>query len=265
VLNIKTAHVLLKKDTLTLKQTPKDSDSSTTFSLFRDHLLSPKNNQPQIHYTNYDYGFAGIIFFLYILYVWLYVSNRKRLTQIIKGFYINRYANQLAREEIALGNRVSVFLGILFVFTITLFIIQVNQYYGFITANTFILFLIIGLSLVIVYSIKFICIKLLGFVFKMTKEASEYSMSIFLFVNALGLFMFPVVICLEFVKQSSPLFFIYIGIGIILVFLFMRLIRGLIIGLNSHGVSKFYLFLYLCTLEILPFVIAVKLFMSIIK
>jgi len=255
----------LKTDTSVLNLVVKDSATLTSPSLFEDHLLNPKNNQPQIHYTDYDYGFAGIIFFLYMLYVWLYVSNRKRLTQIIKGFYINRYANQLAREEIMLGNRVSVFLGVLFVFTIALFTIQVNEYYGLFTGNTFTLFVIIALGIAFIYSIKLIIIRILGHLFKMAKEANEYRMSIFLFGNVLGLFMFPVVICLAFVKQASPELFIYIGFSVILVFLFMRLIRGLVIGLNSQRVSKFYLFLYLCTLEILPFVIAVKLFMPSIK
>jgi len=74
----------------------------------------------------------------------------------------------------------------------------------------------------------------------------------------LGLFMLPVVMCLAFVKQISPLVFIYSGFGLISVFLFTRLARGLIIGFNSMRVSKFYLFLYLCTLEFLPLLFAVK-------
>lgn len=234
-------------------------------SLFGNHSLHPKNSGPRIHFTNYDYGVTLIIFFLYVLYVWLYVSNRKRLNQIVKGFYINRYANQLSRDEVALGNRVSVFLAILFVFTLTLFITQVNEYYGFTKSNSYTLFLLISLSIVAIYGTKLILIRILGHVFKMDKEAGEYRMSIFLFGNVLGLFMFPVVICLEFVKQASPLVFISTGLGIILIFLFIRLIRGFVIGFNSVRISKFYLFLYLCTLEILPFVIAVKLFMSFIK
>ncbi len=231
-------------------------------SLFQDHLLPIKNTGPQIHFTNYEYGVAAIIFLLYVLYVWLYVSNNKRLNQIIKGFYINRYANQLAREEFAFGNRVSLFLGVLFVVTLTLFIGQLNEYYGFIPGiNTTVLFLITAAIILLSYGIKLFVIQLLGFIFKMPKETNEYKMSIYLFGNVLGLFIFPVVICLAFLKQASPLFFIYTGLGIITIFLFIRLVRGFVIGLNSIRVSKFYLFLYVCTLEILPFVIAAKLFM----
>lgn len=237
-----------------------DSVITSTPSIFQNHLLIPKNEQPLLRFSDTDYGATAIIFFLYILYVWLYVSNRKRLRQIVKGFYINRYANQLAREEVTIGNRVSVFLAALFVLTLTLFLIQLNEYYGFTNYNNYTLFIITTVGIILAYSVKFIVVKFLAFVFKMTKEANEYRMSIFLFVNVLGLFMFPVVVCFAFVKNASPLLFIYTGMAIIGLFLFIRLVRGTIIGLNSLRVSKFYLFLYLCTLEILPFVIAVKLF-----
>jgi hypothetical protein len=241
-------------------------DTSITRSLFKDHLLIVKNLQPHLHFTNYDYAIAGILFFSFMLFIWLYVSNRKRLKQVIKAFYISRYANQLAREEISLGNRVSIFLSILFILTSTIFIIQISEYYGFtIGANNIIIFLVITVVIVLLYGIKLLSIRLMGFIFQIQKEAGDYISAVFLFGNALGLFMLPVVICLAFVKQISPLIFIYTGFFMITVFLFTRLIRGLIIGLNSLRVSKFYLFLYLCTLEILPIVIMVKLFLLKIK
>jgi hypothetical protein len=108
-------------------------------------------------------------------------------------------------------------------------------------------------------------IRFLGFVFQVQREASEYTTSIFLFGNVLGLFMMPVVILLAFAKDVNPLVFIYSGLVILTSFLCVRLIRGLIIGINSLRVSGFYLFLYLCTLEILPFVILVKLFLLKVK
>jgi hypothetical protein len=77
--------------------------------------------------------------------------------------------------------------------------------------------------------------------------------------------MLPVVVGLAFVKQLPTHLFIYTGAGIFVSFLCIRLLRGAIIGFNSIRISKFYLFLYLCTLEILPFVIMVKLFMLKIK
>ena len=116
-----------------------------------------------------------------------------------------------------------------------------------------------------IYAVKFAAINLVGYVFQVQKEAKELMMSVFLFCNALGLFMLPLVICLSFVKQVSPLVFIYTGIAIIGSFILIRIVRGILIGLKSPRVSKFYLFMYLCTLEILPFILMVKLVILKIK
>ena len=245
-------------------------DTSTTPSLFQNHLLNIKNPQPKIHTTDYDYWVTGILLFLYILFVWMYVSNYKKLGQIIKGVYINQNSNQMSREDLSIGNRVSVFLSIFFILTLTLFISRVLSYFDFHLSpfgqeNIVVLNIITALILSLGYGIKFVIIKLLGFIFKAQKEANEYMMTIFLFCNTLGLFMLPLIICLTYVKQVSPIVFIYTGIGFIAIFFSIRLVRGLFLGLNRLEISKIYLFMYLCALEILPIIIIMKLFMLYVK
>jgi hypothetical protein len=250
----------LKIDTLQNSSGLIDSSQTANYELFNNHLLLPQGSKPVLHFTNYDFVVAGILFFLYILFVWLYVSNRKRLNQIIKGFYINRYANQLAREELAIGYRVSLFLAMLFVFSLSIFFVQLNNYFVFFVINNSISYLIVSAAIIVLYFCKFIFIKILAFIFKLGKEEKEYKMGILLFCNALGIFMFPIVICLQFVNRVEPLVFIYSGLSVVSLFLVIRLIRSFAIGLNSNRVSLFYLFLYICTFEILPFMIGAKLF-----
>jgi hypothetical protein len=242
------------------------SDTSKAPSLFKDNLLPVKTSNPQIHYTNFDFVAAGILFVAFILFVWLYAFNRKRLNRVIKAFYIGRYANQLAREEVFLGNRVSIFLSTLFVLTSAFFITQVIGYYGFFdNKNTSVIFIQAALIIVGIYAIKILSVKLFGFIFQNPKPASDYAMTIFLFCNAIGLFMLPIVICMAFVRQISPLVFIYSGFIIFCSFLVIRLLRAIIIGFNTIRVSKLYLFLYIWVLEIVPFIIMIKLFILKVK
>lgn len=242
------------------------ADSGLTTSLFEGHLLNKKSEGPQLHITNFDFGVAAVLLFAFILFVWLYTNNSKRLNQIVKAFYVNRFSNQLGRDEITFGNRVSIFLSTLFILSFSLFIYQVANYYGIQANNNGAVFFI-QLLLIIsaIYGIKILLVRFFGFIFQSQKESGEYSMMIFLFCNVLGLFFLPIVVCMTFVKDVSPLIFIYSGYCVFALLLFIRLLRGFLIGLNSIRVSKFYLFLYLCTLEILPFVIMVKLFMLNIK
>jgi hypothetical protein len=242
-------------------------DTSLRPSLFQNHLLPVKNDGPQLHITDCDFWIAGILMGLFILFVWMYASNRKKLNQVISAFYINRSGDLLSREELSLGNRVAVFLSIFFVVTITVFITHLLSYYGFLhyPVSAVVLSLSVASGLLIAYVFKMLTIRILGFVFKVEKEASEYAMLVFLFCNTLGLFMLPLVIGLTFMRQVPSSFFINTGIVVIAIFIVVRTVRGLFLGLNSSRISKFYLFMYLCTLEIMPFVILAKLFVLKIK
>jgi hypothetical protein len=252
--------------TLPPKANKPNADSAAAQSLFEGHLLQAENNRPVIHYTNYDYLIAAILLLIYSLFVVLYVKNRKRLNQVIKAFYINRFASQLAREEVSIVNRVSVILSIIFLFSMTLFTWQVIGYYGWVgQVDQSSLFFTVLAIIVTVYTLKFTSIKFFGFVFKTTKEADEYALTVLLFINSLGLFLLPIVVCIAFAQNVSIGVFVNIGLYTLGLFLLTRIVRGLIIGINSIRVSKLYLFLYLCSLEILPLVIMVKFFLKTIS
>ncbi|MCW3103218.1 MAG: hypothetical protein JWO09_1658 [Bacteroidetes bacterium] len=238
------------------------ADTTLAPSIFQQHQLQPRHAKPIIHLTGYDYLVAIILFVSFGTFVWLYVSNAKKLNQLVKGFYVNRPGGQQTRDEYSASNRVGFLLSLLFLFTIPLFLGQVTEYSGIdLRMSRIAMYSTISIGLALMYLVKYITIRLSGFIFKVGKEAQDYSTAMLIFVNMLGLFMLPVVICLEFVKQVNPLVFIYTGAFFIAGFLCMRLLRGIVIGFSSNRVSKFYLFLYLCTLEIVPFVILVKLFM----
>jgi hypothetical protein len=55
-------------------------------------------------------------------------------------------------------------------------------------------------------------------------------------------------------------FFLYLAGFMAVVIIGMRFVRGLTIGLSDPKFSLFHLFLYLCTLEILPLAFAAKFF-----
>ena len=53
-----------------------------------------------------------------------------------------------------------------------------------------------------------------------------------------------------------------IALTIVALLMIIRIIRGMIIILSSANDSKFYLFYYLCTVEIVPILIIAKLILS---
>jgi hypothetical protein len=231
-------------------------DTIHTVSLFKNHLLIPKNNETKLHITNYNYLITVLLLFLFGFFVWLYSTNRTRLSQIIKGFYINRVANQIVREDYSFGNRFAVFLSLIFIFSLSIFISQTLHFYDINIFPPSFSFIIIMGVVVFCYALKLI----IGSIFEVQKPCSDYLMTVFLFCNVLGIFLLPLVITISFAKQLTPQVFIFIGFIMVILFFLVRIIRGIYIGLITYRLPKFYLFLYLCALEILPLIFLIKLF-----
>ena len=250
----------INKDTIIVDSLNAVIESRVASSLFQNHLLPVKSETSQVHATAYTYMLSGMLVLLFAVFVWLYVSNRKKLTQVVKAFYQTRFTNQNKLDDFFIGSRISLFLSIFFVCTITIFISQTIDYFGIELPATHNITLIISFIVVVIYGFKFLIITLLGAVFQLQKKAREYVTSIFLFFNVLGLIMLPLVTCLAFMKPVSPGVFIYTGLLTISFFLIIRMVRGAYIGLKSPKISKIYLFMYLCALEILPVILIVKLF-----
>ena len=152
---------------------------------------------------------------------------------------------------------VSIDFNAVYVLVAPLFIYQLGLYYKwafmpYIQGEGFIyFFLIVSGSILLTYSIKMILIRTIGFVFKTREKFSEYLFNTFLINKILGMALLPIVICLAFIPQTEPVL-IKIGILLFASTYVYRLIRGLIIGSSNANFSRFYLFLYLCTLEIFP-------------
>lgn len=161
------------------------------------------------------------------------------------------------REESALSSRVSVFLIVNFLLMASLFIWQASGvlFTNYPPASSI---LWIALTLVGVYIAKVIAVRILGFIFAMREAAQEYIYNIVLFNKALGLILFPVSLCLAYARQLNPEWLVLAGSGAWGILLIYRFIRLSWIGLSERGVSVLYIILYLCTLEILPFVVIIK-------
>lgn len=234
---------------------------SDTPSLFKNHLLISKHKYPEVHVIKHNYVTTTLLFVLFVLFVWLYAFNFKTLTQVITNFFQFKSGSKRSRDGATIGNRAFIFFSLFFVTTLSMLTGKLLHYYNIKLFSTRIPDeVIIGLLIIATYTVKFMVIKFAGYLFKLQQEANDYILQIISFCNTLGLFLLPVIMLLSFLKQISPLVFIYTGVVIVSVFMVIRAINTIVLGLgNSSKISKFYLFIYLCSLEILPFIIIVKL------
>jgi hypothetical protein len=91
--------------------------------------------------------------------------------------------------------------------------------------------------------------------FKNKETAKEYIQNILIYNLVTGIILLPLLLLIIYTYHEL---FLYMAGGLILIMIFLRFIRGVAIGLSDTKFSLFHLFLYLCTLEILPIIVAAK-------
>jgi len=166
------------------------------------------------------------------------------------------------RNSEAIPQATSILLISLFLICFPFFLFKLNYFYPYYTVeNTFLFYLITLLIILIVYSFKFSSLIAISSLFDSREVGEEYINHTFLSLKAIGLFIFPILVLLEF-SEFNPLPIVISGLFICLLFYSVRVSRGIFILLNEKVTSFSHIFLYFCTFEILPLVVIIKLLMS---
>lgn len=149
-------------------------------------------------------------------------------------------------------------LDILFYLVFSIFVFQLFQFFRIdLPWKNFSLFLF-SLVLVLIYFLaKKALYRLMAFINEKNHETGEYLFNMNNINRVTGLLLFPVVTVIAFYPFSNIRYPVITGLITVLFLYFLLLSRGLIILLRKQF-SIFYLFLYFCTLEILPLVLLYK-------
>ncbi|MFV0589821.1 MAG: DUF4271 domain-containing protein [Draconibacterium sp.] len=149
-------------------------------------------------------------------------------------------------------------LDAIFYIAMSIFVFQTFNVLGLghsSTGITYFAFVLVGV-LFYFFSKKLVYIAV-GSLFETQAETAEYLFNVENFNRSLGLILLPLVALVSFSPWNKPLIMVFAGLAIIIAFNLVLLQRGIIILLRKQF-SIFYLFLYLCTLEILPLLLIYK-------
>ena len=199
-----------------------------------------------------------LIAFWIVVIVFARQSFSLRLRQIFIATFKPKQVKQLQREGNLLSQGFSIILMILFAFTVSLFtFIAISR--EFPDSAYFSMgegFLILFGAVIAFHLLKFISIHFLGVLFETQKSSFKYLLDHFIFLISQGLILFPILILFVFSELSL---FLYAGMLVFFSLWLFRIERAIVIGLSNTNFSPFYLFLYLCTLEVMPFLLLYKL------
>ncbi len=181
------------------------------------------------------------------------------LQSIFESFYHKRTLSQTDKETGLVNMGAFMGLGLLFCLTLGLFLYQVTSYYSIsYPLSGFGLFISLTAIIGVLIVLKFVLLKFIGFVFNIGPVISGYVAVLNLTYFSLAFVFLAVSLCFSLLaRQFIPqlLTVCLIATALILAWQYLRNSLNIISGLRFH---KFYLFVYLCALEICPVLVLIK-------
>ncbi len=192
------------------------------------------------------FGILKIIFF-------------KEISLLLRAFFETRTLLQINKEDNALVSWHFFFLYVLFSLTLGLFIsIILYKLKGFAQAKNFDNYLIVSGLVFLFFGLKIFIIRFIGFLFQIQKLIRDYLNLIYLtYFNTLFLLL-PITLYLILTKDTNGNLFSNIFLIVFIGIIGLQFIRITFNILLNYRLSKFYLILYLCTLEICPIILFAK-------
>lgn len=232
-------------------------------SFFTTHSLKVRTMDPVPFHAFQPDWIPGLLLLCFVLLAWIQFFYRKRLHQLLLAPFSKRFLSQLVREGNLFSERISLALGVIYIQCIILFLylIYVIQLKGRIpfSMSGFTFYMLIGVVFFIYWISKVAAIRFLGRVFRTYHATDEYLLNILIFNFLTGIIMLPFLVIIVYLKS---LLFLYILSGIIAFLFLFRFVRGFLIGISFSKFSYLFLFVYLCSLEILPLIVLLKFFLK---
>nr|WP_321354292.1 DUF4271 domain-containing protein [uncultured Draconibacterium sp.] len=233
---------------------PRQQTEMHSSQLEQNALVLPNRER---EYPGHDW-LTIIIFVAIVIFASIRYSYAKYIQQLFLSLFNYATSTRMLNDKTYPVFHAAFRLEAIFYIIFPIFIFQCLNLFKY--QNTSLtpqyLSLIFGGTLLYFFGKKVIYLTL-GLMFETQNETREYLFSYDNFNRSLSLVFLPVVILIQFAPLKTPVFIAISGLVILFIFNLILLRRGAIILLKKQF-SLFYLFLYLCTLEILPLLLIYK-------
>lgn len=200
-----------------------------------------------------------ILIALLLFCAFLRNSFPKYFYDLFRLFFRTTLKQRQLREQLMQTPLPSLLLNGFFVISGGLYISFLVQHFNLNPFDNFWMLLVyccLGLSAI--YMVKFVGLKLSGWLFKMQDASDSYIFIVFVVNKMIGLFLLPFLILLAFTSgdlYSLALTVSWCLIGGLVVY---RLILAYVLIRNQVKVNPFHFFLYFCAFELAPLLLIYK-------
>jgi hypothetical protein len=229
-------------------------DDVFTKNLLHSNVINPKQKDKRF----YNWPIMFLLFAAALIGFARYLKPYG-LRQTLNASFNNRGFLQLIKEQNVIGEWFSYLLLGSFMVVFSLMIFTSLQIAGLVNLESlnqgisvFAIIIVLTFSF---YLFKFLGLKFIGFVFKTSTATELYFKNIMLFNQTIGLVLLPLLLYNIFYQDYIVMIITWSVFFILNIF---KIYRSIAVGHNASSLSVYYLFLYLCAIEIVPVLLIVK-------
>ncbi len=193
---------------------------------------------------------------LLLLFTMIVITFRRKLLLVVRALFSQRHFSLVQREGKVLEDRSSLFVLVFDLLTITTGLVMFCSTYMPVQMAKLPFIAWIGIFFVLVltaYLLKLLCNGLYARLFGRDKEHVAVNQYKFIFMTDFAILLFPLLLTIQY----TGLRYIYYIVVVVLAVLFAVWLYRLM-KINSLEGHRFHFFLYFCTLEILPWMLFLK-------
>jgi len=201
------------------------------------------------------YALIGLL----LMFALLRESFPKYFNDIFRLLFRNTLKQKQIREQLMQTTLPSLLLNAFYALTAGFYIDLLLQHYGVSPIDNFwLLLLYCSAGLLAIYFIKFIGLKVTGWLFNIRAAADSYIFVVFIINKVIGIFLLPFVVLLAFMQGNAynvAMVLSWCGIGVLFIYRFLLTYTSI---RNQVRFNPFHFFLYLCAFEIAPLLLIYK-------
>lgn len=208
------------------------------------------------------YFLVAVLFFYAVVRIIFY----KYISNLVSLFFRITMRQQQVKEQLLQTPLASLLMNILFVIVAGAYMTFLARYYGFNSGlNFWLLMFYSTLFVALLYTGKFIFLKLIGWLFNVSQATDMYIFIVFWVNKMLGILLLPFLVMLAFPYPDFHAVAITLSV-ILVVFLFLyRFFISYRPVRNEIKINKFHFFLYLCAFEITPLILIYKVLLNFVE
>ncbi len=203
-----------------------------------------------------------VLFFVLTFVAFSVAFNRKALARAWNSF-LNDNALGIAQREATglVGNTPYYLLYTGFVLNAGMFMFLISRYFWRETFSNLVFFLLCIAASVLLFTAKHAALRVIGSLLPVGETIYRYNFLIVVFNCILGMFLLPFNFLIAF-STAAEGFMVFWALGLIILFYAYRAARAATIGARFASTHMFHFFLYLCTVEIAPILLLLKIAMN---